>query len=76
MDVFTFQHANIGCDMEFKDGGTTRKGHLLLYDTGLDVRTRGAINGAIGVGTYGLYAYDEVDNKWGYEIPWPVIIGV
>ncbi|KAE8687167.1 Xyloglucan endotransglycosylase 6 [Hibiscus syriacus] len=72
MDVFTFQHANIGCDMEFKDGGMTRKGHFLLYDTSLDVRTRECYKWCNwAVGTYGLYAYDEIDNKWDYEIPWP-----
>ncbi|KAK8655128.1 hypothetical protein V6N13_107719 [Hibiscus sabdariffa] len=70
-DLFSFQHMNIECDMEFDDGGTRRKGHFLLYDSSLDVRTRECYKWCNwAVGTYGLYAYDEVDNKWDYELPW------
>lgn len=72
IDLFTFQHVNIECDMEFKDGDMTRRGHFLLYDSSHDVRTRECYKWCNwSVGTYGLYAYDEVDHKWDYEIPWP-----
>ncbi|KAK8697535.1 hypothetical protein V6N13_113678 [Hibiscus sabdariffa] len=70
-DLFSFQHMNIECDMEFEDGGTRRKGHFLLYDSSFDVRTRECYKWCNwAVGTYGLYAYDEIDNKWDYELPW------
>ncbi|KAK5811645.1 hypothetical protein PVK06_026998 [Gossypium arboreum] len=72
IDLFTFQHVNIECDMEFKDGDMTRRGHFLVYDSSHDVRTRECYKWCNwSVGTYGLYAYDEVDHKWDYEIPWP-----
>ncbi|XWS52185.1 hypothetical protein CRYUN_Cryun11dG0045200 [Craigia yunnanensis] len=72
MDLFTFQQVKIECNMEFNDGGMPRRGHFLVYDSSQDVRRRECYkwcNWAVGI--YGLYAFDEVDKRWDYEIPWP-----
>lgn len=73
MDVFPFQHVKIECNMEFKDvGGNARRGHFVVYDTSKYVRRRECYKWCNwSVGIYGLYAYDEVDKRWDYEIPWP-----
>ncbi|EOY31794.1 Plant self-incompatibility protein S1 family, putative [Theobroma cacao] len=72
LEIIPFQLMKIECDMEFNDGGKPRRGHFVVFDSTQEVRRRECYKWCNwSVGIYGLYAYDEVDERWDYEIPWP-----
>ncbi|KAJ6407046.1 hypothetical protein OIU84_010541 [Salix udensis] len=67
-----FGHTKFECDLEFNDQGQPRRGRFVVYDSKQMVRRRSCYQNCMwGVGVYGLYAFDEKDKKWDYEIPWP-----
>ncbi|KAJ6742912.1 SELF-INCOMPATIBILITY PROTEIN S1 FAMILY putative-RELATED [Salix viminalis] len=67
-----FGHTKLECDLEFNDQGQPRRGRFVVYDSKQMVRRRSCYQNCMwGVGVYGLYAFDEKDKKWDYEIPWP-----
>ncbi|EEF27955.1 conserved hypothetical protein [Ricinus communis] len=71
-DQYLFGHTKFECDLEFYNGSDPSRGHFVVYDNRKRIRRRDCYKHCMwGVGVYGLYAFDENDQRWDYEIPWP-----
>lgn len=67
-----FGHTKYECYLEFYNGSLPNRGHFVVYDSKKKTRRRDCFKHCMwGVGVYGLYAFDEIDQRWDYEIPWP-----
>lgn len=59
------------CDMEFQLEGQVKRGQVVVYNNKKKIRTRECRKRCKwSVRKYGLYAFDEKDKKWDFEIPW------
>ncbi|WCJ42368.1 hypothetical protein M5689_023181 [Euphorbia peplus] len=71
-DQLMFGHTRFECNLQYRNGTSSIRGRFAVYDTMCPVRRRACTRHCLwGVGVYGLYAFDENDKKWDYEIPWP-----
>lgn len=60
------------CNMDYGRGRKRRRAHFVVYDTTKTLRSRPCYKHCKwSVRNIGLYAYDETDNFWDFEVPWP-----